>query len=92
MMLSSLSLSIYLSPLSISFLSLSFVCLSFCICMSMCRYVYVCVSWRPEALDSWELELKVVVSFLIWMLGTAPGPLEEQEMILTPEASLQPRV
>jgi hypothetical protein len=43
---------------------------------------------QKRALDPLELELQMVVSCLVWMLGTKLGPLEEQPLLLTPEPSL----
>lgn len=54
--------------------------------MRACARASVCY-WR--VLDSLELELQVVVSHLIWVLGTKLGPPEEQLALLTAEPSLQ---
>jgi hypothetical protein len=39
-----------------------------------------------------ELELELVVSLLVWVLGTKLGPLQEQQMFLTTEQPLQPLI
>ena len=46
--------------------------------------------WRPEASDPWELELQAVVSHLMWVLGTSPGPLQEQPVFFITQPPLQP--
>ena len=40
-------------------------------------------------LDALEQELHVVASCPLWALGTNLGPLEEQQVLLTAEPSLQ---
>lgn len=37
-----------------------------------------------------ELELPVVVSHSMWVLGLKPGPLHEEQALFTTELSLQP--
>lgn len=41
-----------------------------------------------ETLDPLDLELGVVVSFLLWVLATEPGSSQEQQALLTTEPSL----
>lgn len=36
-----------------------------------------------------ELEVQVAVGHLMWVLGTEPGPLEEQQVRVTAEPPLQ---
>lgn len=51
----------------------------------MCVCVCLCLR-RPESgVRSLELELQVVVSFQMWVLGTDSGPLEGQYMLSTIE-------
>lgn len=46
---------------------------------------------RPEVdLDPLELELMVVVSYLMWVLVMKLGPLEEQILFSTAGPTLQP--
>lgn len=40
---------------------------------------------QERILDLLELELEVVVTCLVWVLGTKCGPLEEQQAPLAPE-------
>lgn len=48
-----------------------------CVCMSlsvgMYKGVQVCGPLRPAVSDPLELELKAVVSYLMWVLGIEPG-------------------
>lgn len=46
------------------------VCMSLCVpaCMSLCAPHICSCAWRPEGIGS--LELQVVVSHLMWALGT----------------------
>lgn len=60
----------------------------------MCKFVFLFIhrsghGGQKRALDSLELELKVVVSGLTWVLGTKLGPLQEQQIFLIIEPSLQ---
>jgi hypothetical protein len=63
-------------------------------CTGGCGYahIWLCVCeykfyQKPEALDSQKLELKTVVSYLMWLLEPYSGPLEEQQVLLTTEPS-----
>ncbi|KAL6076796.1 hypothetical protein STEG23_002060, partial [Scotinomys teguina] len=47
---------------------------------------YTCGGQR----DPIKQELQVIVSSPTWMLGTEPGPLEEQQVLFTSEPLLQP--
>lgn len=38
-------------------------------------------------LDPLVLELQEVMIYLMWTLGTKSGPMEEQQVLLTPEPS-----
>lgn len=60
---------------------------SFYVCGCFCQHVCLVPKW---VLDSLELELQMVVSCLVWMLGTKLGPLEEQPLLLTVQPSVQP--
>lgn len=42
-----------------------------------------------KALDLLELELQAFVSSLVWVLGTEPNCLEEDQSHLTPDPSIQ---
>lgn len=42
-----------------------------------------------RVLDSLETKLQVIRSHLVWVLGTKPGRLEEQQMFLTAEPTLK---
>lgn len=55
--------------------------------VSLCVYVHMSVGacGGHKVLDSLEPELKMVVSYLTWVLG----PLQEQYVFLTAELSLQ---
>lgn len=44
---------------------------------------------QKRVLNPLQLELKVVMSYLIWVPGTKPGSLKEQNMHLTTEPSLK---
>lgn len=55
----------------------------------------MCGCYAPKTpekvLDLSELELEVlVVSCLMWMLGTNSGPLDEQKIVLTTELPISP--
>lgn len=52
-------------------------------------YTGVCGGQKKES-DPLELELEVFVSFLVWDWAQNPGPLQEQQVFLTTETSLQP--
>ena len=43
-------------------------CISVCVCL--CVYLSASGPWRSEELDPLELKLKVIVSYLVWVLGT----------------------
>ena len=51
--------------------------------------MYKCHRSQKRVLDALEKELHVVVSCPLWVLGTNLGPLEEQQVLLTAEPSLQ---
>lgn len=63
----------------------------FFIYTSVCiPHVCRCSQW-PEKLDPQELELQVLVGWLVWMLETKEsnwGPLQEQWVLLTADSSL----
>lgn len=44
---------------------------------------------QKRVLNPLQLELKVVMSYLIWVPGTKPGSLREQNVHLTTEPSLK---
>lgn len=46
---------------------------------------YVCGGGSQRLRLSVELELYLAVGCLIWVLGTKPGPLEEQQALSTGE-------
>lgn len=49
---------------------------------NVCACEYGC-PWRPEkALDLLELELKAIVSYLVWMLGPELSPPQEQQVLI----------
>ena len=50
--------------------------------------LYGCLRCPGEGAESLELELQVVVSRLLWVLGTNSGPLEEQHGLVTTHPSL----
>lgn len=58
--------------------------------------VFLCVFWKcvksmqmPWRLEeSMELPLQAVVNLSVWLLGTNPGFLEDQQMFLTIQRSL----
>lgn len=58
------------------------------ICVSLYGYAYV----RPEASDSFELELNIVVSCPMRGRDLNLGPLHDQYLLLTFERSLQPGI
>ena len=77
------------------------VCVCVCVCVSgcLCVLVSVCVYGHMHAgaeggqkiiSDALELELRAIVSHLIWGLGIDSGLLEEQQVLLATEPSLQP--
>ena len=43
----------------------------------------------PEASDPLDLELEMVVSYLMWVVELNSAPLEEQQVLLSTELSLQ---
>jgi hypothetical protein len=62
------------------------VCVCVCVCVpALHRGTH---EGQKRVLDAWEME--VVVSQLIWMLETNPGPLQENYAPFTAESSLQP--
>lgn len=49
------------------------------------------VQWRQKrVLDGMELEFQVVMGYLVSALETEVGLVQEQQVLLTPEPSLQP--
>lgn len=52
---------------------------------------YVCGGSSQRLQSSVELELHLAVGCLNWVLGTKPGPLEEQQALSAGELSLQPK-
>lgn len=55
--------------------------------MSVCL-LFVCGYLRPgEVAESLKLGLQAVVSHLLWVLGSKPGFLQVQQMLLTAELS-----
>lgn len=58
-----------------------------------CTYMYRMYAWclgrSKECQILMKLELYMVISYH-WTLGTNPGPLQEQKVLLTAELSLQP--
>ena len=63
--------------------------------LSLC--VHARCTWAPMevrrgyVLDALELGLQVAVSHMMWMMGLDSGSLEEQQVLLTMESSLQPK-
>lgn len=63
---------------------------------STCTYVCVCITWVPGALESEEgilypgIGVTVVVS-PIWVLGPKHGQLQQEQVLLNTELSLQPQ-
>lgn len=62
-----------------------------------CQHECLCTVYIPgpsriakRLSDLIELKLRVV-SIHLWVLGTEPGPLQEQLLLLTSESSLQSR-
>lgn len=58
--------------------------------------MYICASCACSVLggqkrvsDLLEMELQVIRSYLVWVLGTKPGYVEEQKMFLTAEPTLK---
>lgn len=56
-----------------------------CVCLHMRSYTECKLLQRPEALDSLELELEMVVSQLMWLWERKLGCVEEQRVLLTVE-------
>lgn len=53
-------------------------------------YAHECrFPWKLEASDPLELELEMVVSYLMWVVELNSAPLEEQQVLLSTELSLQ---
>lgn len=50
---------------------------------------YVCGGCSHRLQESVELKLYLAVDCLLWVLGTKPGSLEEQQALLNSELSLQ---
>lgn len=60
------------------------------ICLCVCVWVYVMyITVGFKVLDPMEMELLVVMSDPTWVLELSSGPVEEQEVLLTAEPSLQ---
>lgn len=62
----------------------------------MCICVFICHdhidAWGSQMMTSDHMELQVVVNCLSWVLGTNFIPLEEDQMSLNAESSVQPPV
>ena len=64
---------------------------------STCTYVCMCITWVPGALEPEEgilypgIGVTVVVS-PIWVLGPKPGQLQQEQVLLNTELSLQPKL
>lgn len=41
--------------------------------------------WGPEVLSTRDLQLQALVNHITWVLGSKPGPLQEECMLLTTE-------
>lgn len=63
--------------------------------VDVCGYTYECKSpwWHKRASDPLELELQVVVGYLMWMLGSElPSVVRARARVLLPaKPSLQPQ-
>jgi hypothetical protein len=58
--------------------------------MSLCDHVHAALcSGQKRELEPLVLELEHVISHLKWVLGTSPASLQEQQVLLTPELSIQ---
>jgi hypothetical protein len=67
------------------------VCVCVCVCVCACVHVYVGAHGsQREVSDPIELKLQAVISCLKWMLKNHSDPLEEQQILLATEPSLQP--
>lgn len=67
---------------------LFYMCVS--ACMDVCAHP---VRLEPMEVRSCHIPwnwVQVVVNPLIWVLGTKPGPLQEQQLSITSESFLQP--
>lgn len=57
-----------------------------------CLSLHHIQAWSPQRLvevfGSSGSRVKVVVNYLIWVLGTEPGSLQDQEVLLTVTSSL----
>ena len=60
-----------------------------CVTVNICSTCIGAHSDQEKVLDALELELQVVRSTPIWVLGTILGFSEEQEALLTTELCLQ---
>jgi hypothetical protein len=74
-----------------------YMCVSLCVYVYICMYAHeymshVCGAYRRQekASDHWKLELEVVVSWLMCVLGTHLGPPGNCCIFLTAEPSLHP--
>lgn len=47
--------------------------------------------WGSEATDPHELDLQEMMIHLTWVLGNSPDPLQDQQVLLTVQPSLQPQ-
>lgn len=71
-----------------SFLKIYFICNYLCwgfLQLSTCAH-----KSQKRVLHALELELWIVVSYPVWVLGTTLGPLQKQYVFLSDELCLQP--
>lgn len=73
----------------IDFILLTCVCA--CVCVTMCRYVHMRTGVPIRNVTSLRSQGPGDHRSPVWVLGTAPDPLQEQCMFLTTEPSPQPR-
>lgn len=67
-----------------------FKCICMCVSVCMCTTCVQLSSKAREDVGSLELDLKMVVGCLKWVLGTRPRYFASEKVLLATEPSVQP--